>query len=146
MVKIQYPAHHFKLKKENDREMIFDELRKTWLKLTPEEWVRQNFIRYLTDSMKYPSSLIALEKKVMVGEMVKRFDILVYNKGHEPWMMVECKSPDVSLKENVLAQVLRYNIALPVVYLVITNGMQCMVFEKRAAQLVEKDEIPEFGQ
>jgi hypothetical protein len=146
MVKIQYPAHHFKLKKENDREMIFDELRKTWLKLTPEEWVRQNFIRYLADSMKYPSSLIALEKKVMVGEMTKRFDILVYNKRHEPWMMIECKSPDISLKENVLAQVLRYNIALPVIYLVITNGLQCMVFEKRSAQLIEKDELPQFEQ
>ena len=146
MVKIQYPEHHFKLKKENDREMIFDELRKTWLKLTPEEWVRQNFILYLADSMKYPSSLIAIEKKIMVGEMVKRFDILIYNKQHEPWMMVECKSPDVSLNENVLAQVLRYNIAMPVIYLVITNGKQCMVFEKRAAQLIEKEEIPEFGQ
>ena len=146
MVKIQYPEHHFKLKKENDREMIFDELRKTWLKLTPEEWVRQNFILYLADSMKYPSSLIAIEKKIMVGEMVKRFDILIYNKQHEPWMMVECKSPDVSLNENVLAQVLRYNVAMPVIYLVITNGKQCMVFEKRAAQLIEKEEIPEFGQ
>ena len=144
MVKIQYPEHHFKLKKENDREMIFDELRKTWLKLTPEEWVRQNFILYLADSMRYPSSLIAIEKKIMVGEMVKRFDILIYNKQHEPWMMVECKSPDVSLNENVLAQVLRYNVAMPVIYLVITNGKQCMVFEKRAAQLIEKEEIPEF--
>ena len=61
-------------------------------------------------------------------------------------MMVECKSPDVSLNENVLAQVLRYNIAMPVIYLVITNGKECMVFEKRAAQLNEKEEIPEFGQ
>lgn len=63
MIKIDYPSPEFRMKKENDREMIFDELRKTWLKLTPEEWVRQNFIRYLIQSKKYPSSLVALEKK-----------------------------------------------------------------------------------
>src|SRR5688572_10180377 len=110
MIKIDYPAHEFRMKLENNREMIFDELRKTWLRLTPEEWVRQNFICYLIYSRNYPSSLVALEKKFMVGEMTKRFDILIYNKDHRPWMMVECKSKDVSLNEDVLNQVLRYNI------------------------------------
>ena len=144
MIKIEYPAYSFRIKKAGDKELIFDELRKSWLRLTPEEWVRQNFIRYLVLVKKYPPSLIAIEKEVWLGELKKRFDILVYNRLHMPWMMVECKSPDVSLNENVLAQVLRYNIAMPVIYLVITNGKQCMVFEKRAAQLIEKEEIPEF--
>ena len=79
MIKIEYPVHEFRMKKENNREMIFDESRKTWLKLTPEEWVRQNFIRYLVQTKNYPSSLVAREKKIMVGEMVKRFDILVFS-------------------------------------------------------------------
>ena len=145
MIKIDYPVHHFRMKKENNREMIFDESRKTWLRLTPEEWVRQNFIRYLINIKNYPSSLVALEKKIMVGEMVKRFDILVFNKHHEPWMMVECKSTAISLNEDVLSQVLRYNIALPVQYMVITNGNYCMAFVKRDTQLVPLDELPAFG-
>jgi hypothetical protein len=146
MIKIDYPVHEFRMKKENNREMIFDESRKTWLKLTPEEWVRQNFIRYLIYSKKYPSSLVSLEKKIMVGEMVRRFDILVFSRQHQPWMMVECKSTSVKLSEDVLAQVLRYNIAMPVEYLVITNGNSCMAFKKDNMQLLPLEEIPEFGE
>lgn len=145
MIKIHYPVHEFRMKKENNREMIFDESRKTWLRLTPEEWVRQNFIRYLIHTKRYPSSLVALEKKIMVGEMTKRFDILVFSKEHEPWMMVECKSTAVSLSEDVLNQVLRYNIAMPVQYLVITNGTSCMAFKKEHSELLPLKEIPEFG-
>src|SRR5688500_5237968 len=146
MIKIDYPVHNFRMKKENNREMIFDESRKTWLRLTPEEWVRQNFIRYLIHTKNYPSSLVALEKKIVVGEMTKRFDILVFSKEHEPWMLVECKSTAVSLNEEVLNQVLRYNIAMPVHYLVITNGTSCMAFKKEHAELVPLNEIPEYGE
>ena len=145
MIKIDYPVHQFRMKKENNREMIFDESRKTWLKLTPEEWVRQNFIRYLIHTKKYPSSLVALEKKIMVGEMVRRFDILVFSREHQPWMMVECKSTAVQLTEDVLGQALRYNIAMPVRYLVITNGVNCMAFKKQEMQLVPLDEMPDYG-
>jgi hypothetical protein len=144
MIKIHYPVHEFRMKKENNREMIFDESRKTWLKLTPEEWVRQNFIRYLIYNKKYPSSLVALEKKIMVGEMVRRFDILVFNKEHQPWMMVECKATSVPLSEDVLGQALRYNIAMPVRYLVITNGVNCMAFRKEEAKLLPLEEMPEY--
>lgn len=126
--------------------MIFDESRKTWLKLTPEEWVRQNFTRYLIHTKKYPSSLVALEKKIMVGEMAKRFDILVFSRRHEPWMMVECKSTSVALNEDVLQQALRYNIAMPVQYLVITNGTNCMAFRKQHMELEPLSEIPEYGE
>ncbi|MEO8584396.1 MAG: type I restriction enzyme HsdR N-terminal domain-containing protein [Flavitalea sp.] len=144
MVKIEYPAHEFKTKNENNKDLIFDEIRKTWLQLTPEEWVRQNFVQYLLHTKKYPSTLIALEKKIMVGEMKKRFDILVYNGSHQPWMMVECKSMDIPLKTDVLDQVLRYNMSVPVRYLVITNGSYCMAFEKKGAVLVDLGELPEF--
>src|SRR5688572_20201292 len=113
MIKIEYPPHDFRMKKQEERQMIFDELRKVWLKLTPEEWVRQNFVRFLL-SKDYPAALIALEKKIMVGEMIKRFDVLVYDSVHRPLMMVECKSMNVMLNEEVLNQVLRYNIAVPV--------------------------------
>lgn len=142
MIKIDYPAHDFRMKKEKGKELIFDELRKIWVRLTPEEWVRQNFVSYLIHAKRHPSSLVAVEKKVMVGEMIKRFDILVYNSEHQPWMMVECKAADVPLKEDVLAQVLRYNIAVPVEFLVITNGMYCMGFRKTGEALSQIEEIP----
>ncbi len=144
MIKIEYPEYDFKVKPEDSYRLIFDEIRKVWLKLTPEEWVRQNFVRYLIDVKNYPSTLIALEKKIIVGEMVKRFDILVYNKNHRPWMMIECKSMDVPLSEEVLNQVLRYNVSVPVQFLVITNGTYCMAFEKRNMQLVPLSEFPGF--
>lgn len=143
MIKIEYPPYDFRIRREDDREVIFDELRKTWLRLTPEEWVRQNFVRYLV-SKEYPQSLIALEKKIMVGEMPKRFDILVYDRRHHPWMMVECKSMNVPLSAEVLHQVLRYHIAVPVQYLVITNGSECISFKKENAQLVPLDAFPPF--
>ena len=143
MIKIDYPAHTFRRKIENDRDMIFDELRRVWLKLTPEEWVRQNFVRFLI-SKNYPAALIALEKKIFVGEMVKRFDILVFDRQHAPFMMVECKAMSVPLTENVLHQVLRYNIAVPVNFLVITNGSYCMLFKKENSGLVPLEAFPEF--
>ena len=85
MLIINYPEPEFRLKKEGSKEFIFDILRKQWLQLTPEEWVRQNFIQYLVKEKKYPASLIAVEKEIQLGELKKRFDILVYNKDHQPW-------------------------------------------------------------
>jgi hypothetical protein len=123
--------------------MIFDELRKSWLRLTPEEWVRQNFVQFLV-SKNYPAALIALEKKIMVGEMMKRFDILVFDRQHEPFMMVECKAMNVLLGEEVLRQVLRYHSAVPVTFLVITNGTYCMAFKKEERELVALDDFPDF--
>jgi hypothetical protein len=143
MIKIDYPEHAFRFKSENDNEMIFDELRKSWLRLTPEEWVRQNFVQFLV-SKKYPAALIALEKKIMVGEMMKRFDILVFDRQHEPLMMVECKAMNVVLGEEVLRQVLRYHVAVPVSFLVITNGTYCMAFKKEEREVVALDEFPDF--
>ena len=81
MIKIDYPEHDFRVKRENGREMIFDEIRKTWLKLTPEEWVRQNFVRYLIAARDYPSALVALEKRISLGELSKRFDVWVRRSG-----------------------------------------------------------------
>ena len=142
MIKIDYPVHEFRMKEVGNGKMIFDEIRKTWLKLTPEEWVRQNFVQYLIADRQYPPALIAIEKQMAVGEMMKRFDILVYSNEHRPLMMVECKSMQVNLTENVLAQVLRYNIGIPVQFMVITNGTNCMAFEKRNMQLVPLNNIP----
>lgn len=145
MVMINYPEPDFRIKKEEGGDIIFDPLRKKWLALTPEEWVRQNFIHYLIAVKKYPSALIAVEKEIRLGELKKRFDILVYNDQHQPWMMIECKAMEVQLEERTLQQLLRYNISVPVEYLVITNGSHCFGWRKKQGDLEEIAEIPGMG-
>lgn len=141
MIKIEYPQPAFKIKQENNKEFIFDALRKKWLLLTPEEWVRQNFIQYLVQVKHYPAALIALEKEITLGELKKRFDILIYDKNHQPWMMVECKAAAIEMNEAVLQQVLRYNISVPVKHILITNGNITYGWE-RGDELKEIEEIP----
>jgi hypothetical protein len=130
MIAVQYPEPKFKMKNENGKRYIFDSIRKVWLLLTEEEWIRQNFVNYLISELKYPSSIIAIEKEISLNNLKKRFDILVYDKQHKPWMLVECKEPKVSLSEDVLQQVLRYNISVPVEYIVITNGNTTVGWKK----------------
>jgi hypothetical protein len=144
MIKITYPPYSYKIKEKEGREFIFDSMRKIWTRLTPEEWVRQNFLQYLLQVSNYPASLIAIEKELILGDLKKRFDILVYNRHHHPWMMIECKSMDIRLDETVLLQILRYHIAIPVPYLVITNGSYCAAFEKVEGRLSPLKELPVY--
>ncbi len=142
MLTINYPDPGFRVKKENEKEYLFDPLRKKWLIITPEEWVRQNFVQYLVQTMNYPSSLIALEKEIWLGELKKRFDILVYDKDHKPWMIVECKGTDIKLNDQTLQQALRYNISVPAEFLVITNGHYSLAWQKKEGQLHSINELP----
>jgi hypothetical protein len=144
MIRLDYPEPGFKIKLENGRHHVFDGIRKTWLLLTPEEWVRQNFIQYLIEVLRYPSSLIAIEKELMLHDIKKRFDLLVYDNQHQPWMLVECKAPDVVLHDAALQQVLRYNISIPVSFLVITNGATTYAWEKVDGQLKILDSLPSW--
>lgn len=142
MIKIGYPPYQPKIKEEGGKEFIFDAFRKRWVVLTPEEWVRQNFLQYLTQVKKYPASLIAIEKEIKLGELKKRFDIVVYDGDTKPWMIVECKEMNVALDKTVLDQALRYNIALQVPYLVITNGSYCMALQLKDNTMKEIDMLP----
>lgn len=144
MIKIEYPSYQPKIKKEAGKEFIFDEVRKHWILLTPEEWVRQNFLQYLILIKKYPSSLIAVEKEIFLGDVKKRFDIVVYDKNTKPWMLIECKEMNVTLNNAVLNQALRYNINLQVPYLVITNGSYCYAFSNTNNMLKEINVLPEL--
>ncbi|MBI1783039.1 MAG: type I restriction enzyme HsdR N-terminal domain-containing protein [Sphingobacteriales bacterium] len=144
MIKINYPAYPFKIKEEVDKEFIFDEMRKQWVRLTPEEWVRQNFLRYLIDVIKYPSSLIAVEREIKLNDLSKRFDIVVF-KASLPWLLVECKSMDEVLDEKVAMQVIRYNMAMPVNFFIITNGEYVFGFEKKDGELKEINELPDHS-
>ena len=142
MIDVQYPPPTFRMKKEGDKQYVFDGIRKTWLLLTEEEWVRQNFVSYLTTTRQYPSAMIAIEKEITLVELKKRFDILVYNSSHQPWLMVECKAPQVSLNELVLQQVLRYNLSTPVDYLIITNGDSTVGWKKEGSNLNLIQQLP----
>ncbi len=140
---IQFPAYQPEIKEENEKEFIFDPIRKQWIRLTPEEWVRQNFINYLIKEKKYPASLIAIEKEIKVGEMRKRFDILVY-KESIPWLIVECKEQNTPINEAVAKQVLTYNIQLQVPYLIITNGNTTKGLVISNGQFATIDSLPPY--
>lgn len=142
MIAVSFPEPVFRIKKEQGVEFIFDNIRKQWLVLNEEEWVRQNFVQYLIQVLRYPAAFISLEKEIMLGELKKRFDILVYDKDHHPWMMIECKGSPVALNDAVLQQVLRYNISVPVPFLVITNGRHTFGWERSDRELNLIQQMP----
>jgi hypothetical protein len=141
MFKPVFPAYDFKIKEEGGKPFIFDNVRKRWISLSPEEWVRQNFLQYLLQVKQYPAALIAVEKEIAVGHLKKRCDIVIY-KNDKPWMIVECKEKDTPLTSAVLEQVLRYNIPLQVQYLVITNGHYNYAWESNAGIMKDIDDLP----
>ena len=101
MIKIEYPIYQPKIRNQQHKEFIFDEIRRQWIILTPEEWVRQNFLQYLIRVKKYPASLIAVEKEIHLNDLMKRFDIVVYDRNTHPWMIIECKEMEVALTGSV---------------------------------------------
>ncbi len=142
MIKIEYPAYQPKIKTEGQQQFIFDTVRKRWVLLTPEEWVRQNFLQYLIQVKKYSAALIAVEKEIQLGDINKRFDIVVYDSNTKPFILIECKEMNVDLTPQVLNQVLRYNIAMQVPFIVITNGSHCMAFACTSNGLTELPAFP----
>lgn len=144
MIVIDFPIPDFKIKEVNEKQYILDPIRKRWLLLQDEEWVRQNVINYFIKKLEYPLALIAVEKKLIFGELTKRFDMLVYNLQHQPWMLVECKASDVVLSQKTIQQLLNYNLSMPSAYLVITNGRQTYCWKKTNNGLEEQSAFPEF--
>ena len=137
MINLTFPEPDFKIREQGGQPEIFDGIRQKWVSLQPEEWVRQNFISWMTKVAGIPSHSIAVEKGLRLGNSMKRFDLLVFDSNTQPWMIVECKAADVPLKAPVLMQILSYNLAIPVRYLVVTNGIECHVADK-------KKEMPEW--
>jgi len=144
MIKIEFPKDTIKIQQQQGFNEVFDVIRKKWLLLTPEEWVRQNIIQFLLVQKNYPASLIAIEKEIKLGELKKRCDIVVYNRQSQPWMIIECKEMKVTLSQKTLDQILRYHITLPAKYLVITNGSYSFGFEKKEDQFFDMDIFPDF--
>jgi len=144
MIKIEFPKGQIKVQQRQNINEVFDTVRKKWLLLTPEEWVRQNIIQYLLITKNYPPALIAIEKEIKLGELRKRCDIVVYDRNMFPWMIIECKEMNVALSEKTLEQILRYHISLPAEFLIITNGSYSFGFKKRDQKFIEINNFPAF--
>ena len=123
MKELNLPQYSFKITGKDGNEMILDPVRRKYVKLTPEEWVRQNFVQYLINEGKYPAGLLGIEILFRFNKLKRRVDILVHNRTGEPVLIVECKSPDVKIDESVFEQIATYNMKFKVPYLVVTNGL-----------------------
>lgn len=124
MRELNLPPYPFKIRQAESKTQIFDPIRKKYLVLTPEEWVRQHFIQYLIHEKHYPASLIAVEIGLKYNSMQKRADIVVYDKQAKPYLMVECKAPEVQLSQDTFHQIAVYNMAFKVNFLIVTNGLE----------------------
>lgn len=142
MLSIEFPSSNFKIRQKGACDEIFDPVRKRWILLTPEEWVRQNFIAFLVERCSVSYSLIGVEKKLTVGELSRRFDIVVFSSQGNPLMVVECKAINVPLGSNTISQVLSYVSALQCPYFVVTNGNQTYGWRIVNGNLFELEAFP----
>jgi len=143
---LNLPEYTFRLKDESGKEYIFDEIRKKFLLLTPEEWVRQNFIKFLVAEKQYPASLIAIETGLKYNQLQKRADVLIYNKVGQADILIECKATGIKITQHVFDQIARYNMAFRVNYLIVTNGLNhfcCKMDYSNNSYFFLKD-IPQF--
>ncbi|MEW7292914.1 type I restriction enzyme HsdR N-terminal domain-containing protein [Aquimarina sp. 2304DJ70-9] len=124
MKKLNFPAYQFRFKSSENKVSIFDRIRKKFIILTPEEWVRQHTVHYLIEEKKYPESLINVEKLIKLNDLNKRYDIIIFNPDGSIFLIVECKSNTVKVTQDVFDQIARYNLALDAEYLMITNGIE----------------------
>ena len=147
MQKLNLPEYIFRIKQENAKQLIFDKIRKKFIVLTPEEWVRQNFIEYLKNEKKYPAALMAVEKQIIVNGKQRRYDLLIYNRKGLPHVIVEFKAPDVKITQQTFDQVVRYNMALQVEKVIVSNGLQHFACEidYKSNNYSYLKEIPAFG-
>jgi len=147
MQKLNLPEYTFKIKSENSRQFIFDSIRKKYVRLTPEEWVRQNFMQFLVVEKKYSSSLLTVEAAVNINGNPQRADLIVFDRQATPVLVAEFKAPEVKITQQTFDQIARYNMPLKVKFLIVSNGLQhycCQVdFESGTYSFLQ--EIPEFS-
>ncbi|MFN3917080.1 MAG: type I restriction enzyme HsdR N-terminal domain-containing protein [Flavobacteriales bacterium] len=127
MMQLSFPHFDFKVKTGGKGKQIFDPVRRKYILLTPEEWVRQHVIAYLKDFLGYPAGLLSVEKAIELNGMSKRYDVVAFNNSAKPILVVECKAPDVKISQAAFNQIARYNLVLKVDYLFVTNGLDHFV-------------------
>jgi hypothetical protein len=147
MLSLNFPGYNFRFKSSENKQQIFDIIRKKFVSLQPEEWVRQHVIHFLSVDKKYPKSLINVEKTLSLNGLRKRYDIVVFNKDGSIHILVECKSPSIIISQDVFDQIARYNLKLKAEYLMVTNGLEhfyCnMNYEEEKYSFLRQ--IPDFS-
>tara|TARA_B100000787_G_scaffold30665_2_gene20557 strand:- start:15669 stop:16109 length:441 start_codon:yes stop_codon:yes gene_type:complete len=146
MQELNFPSYAFRLKSSENKTLIFDIIRKKYVILTPEEWVRQHVVLFLMNEKKYPISLISVEKQLKINSIVKRTDIIVFNNKGTPEILIECKAPSVSISQDTFDQVARYNLTAKSSYIMVTNGLNhyfCQIDAKNETYVFLKD-IPNY--
>jgi hypothetical protein len=142
MISIQTSGLSFRIRDSSGCDEIFDPFRRKWVALTPEEWVRQSLLGYMVQVLKYPASLIAVERGVKVGELSRRFDAMVFNRSGQPWMLIECKAPGESIEADAVGQILAYQSILGARFLLLSNGQSVRCWEIENAGVTELDLMP----
>lgn len=146
MQSLNLPKYKFKIKSKENKLFIFDIVRKKYVSLAPEEWVRQHVIHYLTKNKQYPLSLVAVEKKLSINKLTKRPDIIVFNNDGNPFIIIECKAPKIPLTQSTFDQIARYNLKLGADYLMVTNGLDHIYcsMDLQNKQYVFLEDIPNY--
>ena len=146
MFRLNLPQYEIKITEKDGKHMIFDFLRRKYVALTPEEWVRQHFTHYLVEHKGYPKGLLGNEIELQIGDKRLRCDSILYNKVAQPQMIIEYKAPTVPLQQKVFDQVSAYNLLLRVDYLVISNGMEhyCCKMDYEHQKYLFLQEIPDY--
>ena len=146
MDKLNFPTYAFKVKGQGDEKKIFDQIRKKYIILTPEEWVRQHIVRYLIKEKNYPSGLFKVETGLKYNHLAKRTDVVVYNPLGEVVLIVECKAPGVSINQDPFNQIAIYNKELRGKLLIVTNGLAhyCCEMDYKYGKHTFLDEIPDY--
>ena len=124
MQNLNFPKYNFRFKSNENKTLIFDIIRKKFVVLTPEEWVRQHTIHFLTSEKKYPAAHINVEKQLQLNDTVKRYDIVVFNKDGTIKIIVECKAPSIKTNQQTFDQIARYNLVLKSETLMVSNGLE----------------------
>jgi len=148
MQKLNLPEYSFRIKTREGKTFLFDLLRKKYVRLTPEEWVRQNFIQFLISEKKYSVSLIAVEAGVKVNNNPQRADLVVYDRSGTPVLVAEFKAPEVKINQQAFDQIVRYNMQLKVKFLIVSNGLDhfCCRINYTDNSYVYLAEIPGFSE
>ena len=148
MLQLNLPQYSFRIKKQNEKLVIFDSQRKRYVALTPEEWVRQNFIHFLIEEKGYPAAYLAIEKQLNMNGMKKRCDAILYNEHALPFLIIELKAPNVAISQATFDQVAVYNAKLKVDFFIISNGIEhfCCKVNLETARYEFFPEIPDFNQ
>ncbi len=145
-MQLNFPPIDAQIRVQNGKQFIYDIIRKKYIVLTPEEWVRQHLVHFLINERQCPKGLIAVERGLKRNGLQRRFDVVVYSRNLTPWLIVECKAPQVAITQQTFDQIARYNMSLQVPYLLVTNGLQhfCCEIDYLQRSFSYLQDVPSF--